>query len=57
MGWTTRVQFPAGAVMGLFLFATLSRLALGPTQPPSYSVPRALTPGIKQLVCEGDHSI
>jgi len=29
----TGVQFPAGAVMGFFLFATMSRLALGPTQP------------------------
>jgi len=30
MGWTARVQFPAGAVMGFFLFTTASRPALGP---------------------------
>jgi hypothetical protein len=28
----SRVQFPAG--LGIFLFATASRTALGPTQPP-----------------------
>jgi len=33
MGWTTGVQFLAGAMMGFFLFTTMSRLALGPTQP------------------------
>jgi hypothetical protein len=27
MGWMTGVQFPSGAVMGLFLFATASRPA------------------------------
>jgi hypothetical protein len=30
----TRVQLLAGAMMELFLFATTSRLALEPTQPP-----------------------
>jgi len=29
----TRVYFRVGAVMGLFLFTTTSRPALGPTQP------------------------
>jgi len=33
-GWTTRVQFLAGSMVGFFLFATTSRPALGPTQPP-----------------------
>jgi len=31
MGWMTSVQFPAGAMMGLFLFTAMSRLALGLT--------------------------
>jgi hypothetical protein len=30
-GWTTRVQFSAGTIMGVFLFATAPRPALGPT--------------------------
>jgi len=33
MGWTTGVQFPAGAMMRLSFFVTVSRPALGPTQP------------------------
>jgi hypothetical protein len=34
MGWTTGVQFPAQAMMKIFFFATASRLALKPIQPP-----------------------
>jgi len=34
MGWRTRVLFPVGGKKGCFLFATTSRLALGPTQAP-----------------------
>jgi len=30
----TRVHFPAGAMMGFFLFAIASRPALGLTEPP-----------------------
>jgi hypothetical protein len=30
----TEVQFAAGAMVEVFLFATTSRPALGPTQPP-----------------------
>jgi len=33
MGWMTGIQFLAGAMMGIFLFAIVSRPALGPTQP------------------------
>jgi len=54
-GQTTRVQFPAGAVMGFFLFTTMSRLARGPTQPPIQWVLRALIPGVKQPGHEADH--
>jgi hypothetical protein len=39
-----------------FLFSTLSRPALGPTQPPIQRVPGALSLGIKQQGREGDCS-
>jgi hypothetical protein len=32
-GWTTRFQLPAGAIIGIFLFATASRQVLGSTKP------------------------
>lgn len=35
-GWMTRVQFLAG--VEIFLFATISRPGLGPTEPPSQRV-------------------
>jgi hypothetical protein len=50
----SRVQFPAGA--GIFLFTTMSRMALGPTQPPIQWVPGALSLGVKRLEREADHS-
>jgi hypothetical protein len=56
MGQTARVQFLAGAIMEFFLFATVSRLALGPTQPPLQWILGAVTSGVKQLWCETDHS-
>jgi hypothetical protein len=34
--------------LGIFLFTTVSRPALGPTQPPIQWVPKALTLGVKQ---------
>jgi hypothetical protein len=35
MGWTTGDQFLPGAIKGFFcLIATVSRSAVGPTQPP-----------------------
>jgi hypothetical protein len=39
----------AGVEMGLFLFATTSRLALGLNQPPIQWIPEALSLGMKWL--------
>jgi hypothetical protein len=40
----------------IFLYSTLSRPTQGPTQPPSQWVPGALSPGVKGLGHEADHS-
>jgi len=56
MGWMTGVQFPAGAMLGCFLFAITSRPVLRLTQPPIQWVPRPLTPVIKRPGCDVDHS-
>jgi hypothetical protein len=48
------VRFPEGA--GNFFFTTVSRMALGPTQPPIQWVPGALSLGIKRPGREADHS-
>jgi hypothetical protein len=48
------VRFPVGA--GNFLFITVSRAALGPTQPPIQWVPGALSLGVKRPGREADHS-
>jgi hypothetical protein len=42
----SRVRFPAG--VGIFLFTTASRTALGPTQPPIQWVPGALSLEVKR---------
>jgi hypothetical protein len=42
--------------LGIFLFTTASRMALGPTQPPIQWVPGALSVGVKRPVREADHS-
>jgi hypothetical protein len=39
-----------------FLFSTSSRQALGPTQLPIQWVPETLSPGVKRLGHEADHS-
>jgi hypothetical protein len=55
MGWMTRVQFLARAMMGFFLFTTMSRPVLGPTQPPFHRVPGALSLEVEQLGHEFNH--
>jgi hypothetical protein len=50
----SRVRFPAG--LGIFLFTTASRTALGPTQPPIQWVPGALSLGVKRPGREADYS-
>jgi hypothetical protein len=50
----SRVQFPAG--LGIFLFTTVSRTALGPIQPPIQWVPGGLSLGVKRPGREADHS-
>jgi hypothetical protein len=52
--WSSRVRFPVG--LGIFLFTTASRTALGPTQPPIQWVPGALSLGVKRPGREADHS-
>jgi len=57
MGWTIGVlgfDFQWG--LGIFLFTTVSRMALGSTQPPIQWVPGAPSLGVKQPWCEADHS-
>jgi hypothetical protein len=41
--------------LGIFLFTTTSRTALGPTQPPIQWVPGALSLGVKRPGREADH--
>jgi hypothetical protein len=43
--------------LGIFFFATMSGMALGPPKPPIQWVPGALSLGLKQLGCEADHSL
>jgi len=46
MGWMTRFQFPAEAMMGFF-FTTASRSTLGLTQLPIQMIPGTLFSGSK----------
>jgi hypothetical protein len=48
--------FESRQELGIFLFTTVSRPALGPTQPPIQWVPGALSLGVKRRGCEADHS-
>jgi hypothetical protein len=51
-----RVQLSAGVMMEIFLFVTMSRPTLRPTQIHIKWVLRALTPGLKWLGCKADSS-
>jgi hypothetical protein len=51
----SRVRFPGGG-LGIFLFTTASRKALGSTQHPIQWVPGALSLGLKLPQREADHS-
>jgi hypothetical protein len=50
----SRVRFLAG--LGIFLFTTASRMALGLTQPPIQWVPGAFSMGVNRPGREVDHS-
>jgi hypothetical protein len=56
-GWTIGVLgFYSRRWLGMFLFTTASRTALGPTQPPIHWVPGALSLVVKRPGREADHS-
>jgi hypothetical protein len=56
-GWTIGVLgFDSRRGLGIFLFTTASRTALGPTQPPIQWEPGALSLGVKRPGREADHS-
>jgi hypothetical protein len=59
IGWTIGVLgFDSRWGLGMFLFTTLSRTALGPTQLAMQSVPGALSLGVvKRPASEADHSL
>jgi hypothetical protein len=48
-------RFRLLAGLGIFLFTSASRTALGPTQPPIEWVPGALSLGVKRPEREADH--
>jgi hypothetical protein len=55
--WTTGILgFDSRLCLGIFLFTTASRTALGPTQPPIQWVPGALSLGVKRPGRGSDHS-
>jgi hypothetical protein len=57
MGWTIGVLgIDSWRGLGIFLFSTVSKTALGPTQPPIQWVPGALSLGVKRSEREADHS-
>jgi hypothetical protein len=56
-GWTIGILgFVSRRGLGIFLFTTASRTALGPTEPPIQWVPGALSLKIKLPGCEADRS-
>jgi hypothetical protein len=57
MGWMIGVLgFDSQQRLGIFLFTTVSRTALGPTQYPIQWIAWALSVGVKWPGCEYDHS-
>jgi hypothetical protein len=57
MGWTIgAIGFDSRRELGIFLFTTASRTALGPTQPPIQWVPGVLSLEVKRPGREADHS-
>jgi hypothetical protein len=57
MGWTIEfLGFDSRRGLGMFLFTTAFRTALGPTQPPIQWVRGALSLEVKRPVREADHS-
>jgi hypothetical protein len=55
--WTIGILgFDSRRGLGIFLFSTASRTALGPTQPPIQWVPWVLFLGVKRPGREADHS-
>jgi hypothetical protein len=56
MGWMIGIiGFNSQQGLGIFLFTTMSRIALGPTQLPIQGVAGALFLGVKWLGHEADH--
>jgi hypothetical protein len=56
MLWGGQSKFDFWQGRDFFVFATVSRPTLWPTQPPKQWVPGTPYPGIKHLGCEADHS-
>jgi hypothetical protein len=50
------LRFDSRRRLGIFLFTTVSRMALRPIQPPIQWVPVALSLGVKRPVRKADHS-
>jgi hypothetical protein len=58
MGWmVVLLGLDSRRGLGIFLFTTAFRMALGPAQPPIQRVLGALSLGVKLSGSEGDHSL